>query len=834
MAVMWKWIRRFLAGLLLLTGIAAVLLSVHVYQTVSWSYRCLPDWDGTVAGCPLDNSVTVLRDEWGIPHIRAATEADAHFALGYCMAQDRLFQMECFQRMAHGQLSEILGPPLVKADCLIRLMGVGDLAQRVAAHPEELFPEEMLSSMHAFLAGINHFIGEGVLPWEFHALKIPCRPFALEDCLAVAGTLPISFADGLRTDLMKSMIREKIPEYDADVLFNGLEKIPVTIMESLEEATALQQAWMEEEKPTAETIAGVHQAATWLRLVMSPDWRQAPPGSNSWVLSGDRTKSGKPILANDPHIIFTNPSIWYEAHVSAGSFECYGYYMTPLPVPLIAHNDFCGWALTMLNTDDTDLQLLRLNPDNPNEYFHEGNWHPFTVEQHRISVRFGKDRYYECRSCPLGVLCCDFFKLLHAYDGPPLAVSWSGKTGGCFADLCGFYEMAHARNYEAFEQGVRKITAYRVNVSYADRDGTIAWWGTGTLSYYPPGVDSKSVIPAEKAASVKRNLYHAQDWLHLKNPPEGMIVTANNLPTAGPVGTAPCEISRLSGYFKPGDRAGRIREILESRKDWTIEALRAVQTDIQGYALRPLVSRMIALAESGMKEQDAASEEALRRLKRWDGRQSTDSVETTLFHFWLDSLFQELFSDKLDPELFRLYVACEDHWYAMQQLLDDRENLWWDRRATEDKETAAEAAARALQDACVRMKKELGANMRDWRWGRVHQLTFTHPFGYLPLLGRRVNIGPLEAPGANQTINNMVSKELHRYPVIAGPSTRRLIDFADPGRSLSILPTGNSGHLRSPHYADQAPLFMRGEYRYAFLSRDEAEKHGMHRLTLQP
>ncbi|NLN93228.1 MAG: penicillin acylase family protein [Candidatus Hydrogenedens sp.] len=834
MTITGKIMRRFFSGLFLLFLLLLAAGLIHLYQIRKQSYRCLPDYNGTVTNCPVSASVSVIRDQWGVPHIEGATVEDAHFALGYCLAQDRLFQMECFRRFSQGRLSEILGPPAVKIDCLARLMGVGPLAAKVSTRSEAFFPPELLSLMNAFLDGVNHFIGEGNLPWEFQALRTGCEEFQLVDCLSVAGTIAFTFADGIRTDLMKSMIREAVPGYDVDLLFNGFEAFPVTIMDSPDETTAFQESRRESEACTAAGMKGLEQAAQWLSLVMSSPWQQVPPGSNSWVLSGEKTKSGNAILANDPHIVFTNPSIWYEAHVSGGDFESYGYYLPPLPVPLLGHNDFCGWALTMLANDDADIHELTLDPDDPDRYFYDGEWRTFTREKEHITVRFGKDRDCEFRSCELGVVCNDFFNLYMDYTGPPLAVRWSGKEEHCFADLCAFYEMALARDYESFETGVRKVRSYRLNVSYADREGSIAWWGTGHLPWYPPDVDPKCVIPAGRGEEIIADHLRTQDWLHLKNPPEGMIITANNRPTLKPVGQGEKAITGLAGYFKASDRAGRIREILEERNDWTVEELQAVQMDNKGYTMRSLLPLMIRLARKGASSFSALEEESLARLESWDFEHGADSLGAPLFHFWFDSIFQEVFQNKLPERLYTLYAACEDNWFALRQLLEDEGNLWWDCPDTEKEEEAPEMVARALRDACARLQKELGSDPSQWRWGRVHQVTYTHPFGYIPLLGRLVNIGPLESGGSNQTVNNMLSKKLHNYHVIAGPSTRRLIDFAHPEESFTILPTGNSGHLRSPHYADQAELFIRGDYRKAYMSRALVEEHGIHRMTLEP
>lgn len=814
-----------------------VLLSLFLARVVWRSYSGMPDHDATVRSSKINAETRVVRDTWGVPHIQAASETDAYFALGYCMAQDRLFQMEVMRRLARGELAELLGPPVVKIDRIMRAFRLRAKADEFVAHSRERSTPEMNAAMDAFIAGVNDYIEHNTLPWEFAALMESCRPFTVADFVSVAAILPITFADGLRCDPLKSLLKKQFPEADVDMIFRGIEKTPITIMESIEEAAAFQREQAQSKNTPPQAVDGLESAARWLDAIAAyTGFAGTHLGSNSWVLSGDKTASGKPILGNDPHIAFTNPSIWYEAHLKYGDVENYGYHLPPIPVPLLGHNEDRGWGITMFSNDDIDMFLEKVNPENPNQVMYKGEWVDCETVRENIKVRLGRDVACDVRITPHGPIADDLLDLLLEYKGPPISMCWVWQRVD-YTDVDAFYEMSHARDYDHFEAAVRKITSPGLNISYADAEGNIAWWAAGLLPIRPAHVDHKALLEGWTGRDEFTQYLPFEVSPHLKNPPNGMIVTANNLCTVKPLGTPPLQVPFLQGYFKPGDRAGRIKELLQTRDDWTIEDLRAVQNDITGYSPRVTAPAMARLARADETALGSVERKALERVEAWDFRNDTSSIGATVFNYWMDSLLQAIFGDEMTERQLAMYTTVDDSWIALEDLLVETESPWWDDITTPERETAAHITARALKHACGKITDDLGANVDEWQWGKTHTLTFTHPFGYLPGLGRLLNIGPFPAPGARETINNMPSKSAHHYNVIAGPSTRRLIDFARPDQSLTILPTGNSGHVRSRHYDDQAAMFMRGEYRTALYNWNEieaAKEHEMRFLPMQP
>jgi len=829
-----KTILKCVALIVILVVACAGLWLVYAAQTR------LPDLDGELRHSSLVGEVRVVRDDWGVPHILADHETDAYFALGYVMAQDRLFQMELFLRLARGEMAELLGPPLVPIDKIVRSFRLRAQAERIVGNQEGL-PKGLRDAVAAFMAGINHCVKTQPLPFEFAVLHIPPREFTPVDCLTVAAVLPITFADGLRGDALVTLLKEKQPDLDIDALFPGYDnEVPVTIMETLEEAEAYLKA--QGTASPAAPVAGpasageeaaVHEGLAAVRSVLaslqSLSERFGPAlGSNSWVLGGSRTRSGKPILANDPHVGLTNPSTWYEAHLKYGKFENYGYHLPLIPFPILGHNRDRAWGMTMFANDDVDLYLEKFHPDDPNKVMYKGEWVDVETETETIKVRFGRDRQVTVRRTPHGPVITDAYRLLNDYDGADISLRWIWQQEE-YTDIQAVYNMAHARDYDSFAEAVSLFTSPGINVSYADRQGNIAWWAAGLVPIRPAHVNPKQLLDGASGKDEPLGYLPFEENPHLKNPPCGYIVTANNLSTVKPVGAA----GKLAGYWQPGDRAGRIEHALATQEHWTIDGLKAVQFDDRAYAAPAIVKCVTEILETATLT--PLEQQALATLAAWDFGHNVESTGASIYQVLCDFVLKNALVDEMGEKLFRNYCVLADHWNFFKHFVHEEGSPYWDDVTTPTKETCADIVLRSFQDTVAMLDKDLGGDVRRWAWGKIHTMEFKHPFGYLPPLGFVFNIGPFPSPGAAQVINNMLyAGGAHSYDVIAGPSTRRLIDYADPEHSLTILPTGNSGNFMSPYYDDQAAMFMTGQYRELRLTEEQIEAHTAHELCMKP
>jgi penicillin amidase len=795
----------------------------------------LPNLDGVISHPSLRGEVRVIRDDWGVPHIEAGNEPDAYFALGYAMAQDRLFQMEVLRRLARGEAAELLGPLAVPIDKIMRSFRLRPLAEAFFAQADGITPE-LKQAAEAFVAGINSCMEREPLPFEFSVLHIPVRPFTPADCLTVARILPITFADGLRTDSLVTLLKEHCPDKDIDALFPGYSKeIPTTVMESLEEAETYLKSRGRISEALPQTDHTVPVPAAELSALLKPlaslsDLIGPALGSNSWVLGPSRSQSGKPILANDPHIGFTNPSIWYEAHVTFGDFDLYGYYLPLIPFALLGQNTHHAWAMTMFANDDLDLYREKFHPDDPNKVMYKGEWVAARTETETIKVRFGRDQQCTVRTTPHGPVITDLFRRLNGYQGPEVALSWVWQRVK-YTDLLALYRMGRARDCDSFGEALSLITSPGINVSYADRDGNIAWWAAGLIPIRPKHVNPKTLLDGASGNDEILGYVPFAQNPHLKNPSCGYIATANNKSTVKPVGP----IEDLQGYWQPGDREGRIKQLLESRAKWSVEDLKAVQFDDTAYAAPRIVATVLETLKSSSAQFSGLETAAMHVLAQWDGGHGTESVGACIYQVLCDAILEDALRDEMGEQLFKNYGIVADHWNFFKYFITDDNSPYWDDVTTPERETRRDILLRSFRGTVSWLEKRLGRDIGRWNWGRIHTLEFKHPFGYLPLLGRIFNIGPFPASGGAQMVNNMLyARGRYNYDVLAGPSTRRLIDFGDPEHARSILPTGNSGNFMSPHYGDQAAMFMAGRYREARMTREQIQAHKLHEIRFLP
>jgi penicillin amidase len=837
MKTLFKFVLRFV----LVVVVAVLVLGGWLYWRAQAS---LPVWDGEIAHASLTGEVTVKRDEWGVPHIYAEHEADAYFALGYSQAQDRLFQLELMRRLAQGELSEILGPFIIpEVDAIARSFRLLPKAREHQALHKEKHPE-VQALAEAYCAGINHFVDTGELPVEFSILGIPPRHYEPADCMSVAAILPISFSDGMREDSLQGMLEKKFPGKDLFPFFPGYlkEDAPVTVMETIAEAQAFlrgisEPATAPEAAPADAAPAEVpaeEQEARALEGLLAPFSKYASAlgfhmGSNSWVVHGSKTASGKPMLANDPHIGFFNPGIWYEAHLKVGTFDLYGYYLPLIPMTLIGHNEHIAWALTMFANDDVDLFVEEFDPNDPSRVKYRGEWTEAKIEEETIKVRFGSDRTTPVRVTPHGPVITDLLRAMLDYEGPDVSLSWVWQHME-YTDLEGFHLMARAKNYEEFSAGVSKITSPGLNISYADAAGNIAWWAAGRIPVRAPHVNPKTLLDGASGNDEILGYVPFEENPHLFNPEEGYIVTANNKSTVKPVGGMPY----LQGYWQPHDRAGRIEQMLDERPGgWTLDDMARMQFDDQSYVGIEMAAIIAdALDPAGLSPLEA---QALEALRSWDAFHGLDSVGASVFWTTNEYIYSGWMGDEAGETGLRIYDTLADSWNAYKYHMRNPDLPGWDDVTTDAVESQQDILRAAFAQAVAKLAEVYGPDPAGWTWGKLHTVTFTHPLGYLPGFAQVFNIGPFPSTGGQHMVNNMIQTGSGAvYKVIAGPSTRRLIDFGDPAAGRAIVPTGNVGHFLSPHYDDQAEMFMKGEYRQTHLTDPDVDANERHRMVFKP
>lgn len=807
-----RFIRRTAAVLALVLFAAAAVIAWMVYAR-------LPQREGALPLSRLEAPVTVRYDERGVPHIRAENEADLYRALGYVHAQDRLFQMEMVRRLAQGELAEILGPRLLDTDRLFRTLGLRQHAQEYARKLDPASPA--VRALDAYLDGINQFQASRPAPLEFLLLGIPKRAFTPQDTVAVAGYLAYTFAPALRTEPVLTHIRDRLgPQYLQPFDFawhpQGLGQAPGTATAAAPAAPLLAP----DGRRTLARLAELSEQA--LEAAGVPRFE----GSNAWAVSGHRTQSGKPLLAGDPHIGFGVPAVWYEAHLSMPGFELYGHHPAVNPFALLGHNARFGWSLTIFPADDMDLVAEKPNPANANEVWHQGQWVALQSREETIRVKGQAEEKLVLRRSPHGPVVTDAFR--QEFGSQPVAMWWTFLESENPV-LEAFYALNRADTLEKARGAASLIHAPGLNVVWANAGGDIGWWAAARLVQRPEGVNPSLLLDGSTSQADKPGFLPFSQNPQEENPARGYIVSANHQPA----GEVP-----IPGYYSLADRAQRIGSRLAPAATtpaakWTVQNTQALQLDAgSGYAARVLKDLLPLLRPAAASDEERT---LLDALASWDGVHAIDGAAPTVFWQLLYEVAKAAMADELDETDFRNLLRTRAIDTALPRLIADPASPWWDRRGTPAVETREDTVRAAWQATLAHLRATFGPDAAQWTWGRAHTLTHNHPLGRQKPLDRVFDVGPLPAPGAREMPNNL-SMTIGPAPwaVNSGPSTRRLIDFAEPARALGINPVGQSGVPFDRHYADQAQPFIEGRYQPMHLAEEDIAAHTRGTLRLEP
>ena len=790
-----------------------VLLVVLLVAGAGWYvYSKQPTRTGMVELQHLQGPVTVRYDERGVPHIRAENEPDLYRALGYVHAQDRLFQMEVLRRLARGELAEVLGPKLLDTDKLMRSLRIRERAETYFASLDQQSPAFI--AMQAYLDGINQYQDSRARPVEFDVLGIPKRPFTAQDTISIAGYMAYSFAAAFRTEPLLTYVRDQLGANYLNVF--DLDWQPKGVLASQQGGAARPLASVDWKDLNA--LARLSEQA--LAEHGLPQFE----GSNAWVVAGSRTKSGKPLLAGDPHIRFSAPSVWYEAQLSAPGFDLYGHYQALMPFASLGLNHDFGWSITMFQNDDLDLIAEKVNPDNPNQVWYRGKWVDMTSSEQQIAVKGQAPVTLVLRQSPHGPIVND---ALGANVGKTPIAMWWGFLESPNPILEGFYQLNRADTLAKARSAAAKVQAPGLNIVWANAKGDIGWWAAAQLPKRPAGVRGGFILDGSTAEAEKDGFYPFSANPQEENPPRGYIVSANFQPVS-PTGMD------IPGYYNLADRGQQLnRQLGDKAVKWDLEASQKLQLGTTtGYGPRLLAPLLPVLREV---VSDPAELRLVEQLARWQGDYPLDSTSATLFNQFLFNLTDATMHDELGDGFFDTLLSTRVIDAALPRLAASADSPWWDNRDTLVKETRADTVKVAWQASLVHLRNTLGADFAQWQWGKAHTLTHGHPVGQQKPLDQVFNVGPFPAPGTHEVPNNLSAKiGPAPWPVTYGPSTRRLIDFADPAHSLTVNPVGQSGVPFNSHYEDQAEAYIEGVYFQAYLNEEEVAANTRSTLKLVP
>ncbi|WP_231422761.1 penicillin acylase family protein [Pseudomonas sp. Leaf59] len=777
--------------------IVLALLIVAVMAGVGgYVYSKQPTRQGTQTLANLQGSVTVRYDERGVPHIRAGNEADLYRALGYVQAQDRLFQMEMMRRLARGELAEVLGPKLLETDKLFRSLRIRERAADYVAHMDH--ESATWKALQAYLDGINQYQAGHPSPLEFDVLGIAKRPFTAEDSVSVAGYMAYSFAAAFRTEPLLTYIHDRLGSdylkvFDLDWQPRGALNLADSDWQHLGALARLSdQALADNGLPQFE-------------------------GSNAWAISGSRTQSGKPLLAGDPHIRFSVPAVWYEAQLSAPGFELYGYHNALSPMAFLGHNLDFGWSLTMFQNDDLDLIAEKTNPDNPNQVWYHGQWVDMTRSEQQIAVKGQEPVTLTLRRSPHGPI---INSVLGDNSGTTPIAMWWAFLDTDNRSLEGFYELNRADTLAKARAASSKVSAPGLNIVWANAKGDIGWWAAAQLPMRPPGVNAGMILDGSTPEGDKLGFYPFSANPQEENPARGYVVSANAQPVS-PTGM------EIPGYYNLPDRGQQLNaQLSDNSVKWNVTNSQALQLGTTTAFGPRLLAPLLPVLREVVK--DPAQLQLVEQLAAWKGDYPLESTSATLFNQFLFNLAEAAFHPKLGDALFKTLLSTRVIDAALPRLAASADSPWWDGKR-------ADTVKRAWDNSLSHLKATFGDDPTQWQWGKAHTLTHGHPLGSQQPLDQIVNVGPFAAPGTHEVPNNQSANiGPAPWPVTYGPSTRRLIDFADAAHALTINPVGQSGVPFDAHYSDQAQTYIEGGYEQAHFTDEEVTANTRGTLKLLP
>jgi penicillin amidase len=762
-----------------------------------------PVYKGNEKISGLEKPVSVYYDNYGIPHIYAENNLDAMIALGYAHAKDRLWQMELVSRIAAGKLSEIFGEKLIETDKFYLSLGIAKNSKEIVKNIDKNSP--FYKQTIAYLKGINDFVKTGATPIEYDLIGVTKKELTLEDIYNVFGYMSYGFAMANKTDPLLTAIQEKLGNEYVTNLNIGI-KPKNTLIKTHQKETAM---------TLAQTIHSMQEK--------SP----LPPfiGSNSWVVSPKKTKNGKVIFANDPHIGFSQPAVWYQAHINTPDTEIYGFYLALTPFPLLGHNHKIAYGLTMFENDDIDLYVEKVNPDNPDEYVYGDTYKKFQTRTVSIAVKDADTIQYTIRETIHGPIINDVVPQVKT--DAPVAMYWV-YTQRPNRMLEASYTMSRATNLEEFQKGPAIIHAPGLNVMYGDVEGNVAWWAAANLYKRANNAPTKLLLDGSKPKNHAIEFTPFSENPQAINPPWNYVYSCNNQPDS--------TVSKryIPGYYLAQDRAKRVVELLNAKDDWTQSEMEKMINDVTSSVAPDLVK--IILSNIDVNNLDSIEKVAYQQLKNWDGAATLKNIGITIYTQFHYEYLEEILGDELGNDIYELLSDTHLMGRMIEPLIKGENDIWSDDITTPDvKETNADIQLISFKNAVSMLREYLGEDVNTWTWDRVHTVEHKHPLGKVAAFRSYFNVGPFPVNGTNEVLNNQLFtyKGEPKYEVHGGPSTRRIIDFSDVENAKAIIPTGQSGNIMSPHYKDQAQLYLDGKFINMLINKEKIQKLE-NKLVLHP
>ncbi len=762
-------------------------------------------YDGIIETEEVGAPVDVYFDEYGVPSVFAETDEDMFFVAGYIGARDRLFQMSFMKYAYKGQLSKVLNDTLFAEDKFLRTLGFETIAEKSL----NKMPPEIVKNLQKTCDGINAYIqtlSPKEYPLEFRLIGIDELPtFEPKDIAGLSTMMAWELQGGWDSELFFGALQETLgEEYLSDIMPNYKKEYP-TIANT---ENVLLGSYREYASKTKK-----------LRKTLETD--KTGYGSNAWVVSGEKTSTGKPLLANDPHLALNLPPWWYEIRLKGASYNFGGYGLYGFPLPVLGHNENIAWGFTNVMTDDMDFYVETLNEDTT-KYFFNGKWEDLVIKKEKILLKSGKEKEIVIRSTHRGPIVSS----IHPHSKNKKAISFKWTEFDAFDETTALFKIAQAKNWTEFSEASKTFGAPGQNLTYADTEGNIGWRPGSKI---PIRSGAETLLPFDGTTSRHdwRGDVPFEEMPFLLNPQKGYISNGNNKAVDD---TYPYYISK---YWADPSRAQQIEKridaIISDKRKIEVVDMMDIQNDITSPFAKEINETILFLIKD---EKTEKFQKTMDLLRGYNGVEATGSQATMAFHTLYLRFLENTFSDeleKIDKEAMNTLLDLKSITsFAARKALSKNGSVWVDNVNTPKKET--------IQDVLMLSLEETHKSIEGKTWGFEHTVTFKHRLDNDPLVKNLVgfSVGPFPMAGSGWTPRAASYQQRNPFKVTSGASMRRIIDLSNLDNGFSVLPTGQSGLFGSPHYKDQTKLYNEDRYKPFRFSREAIKKESKNKLSFVP
>ncbi|HRX10152.1 MAG TPA: penicillin acylase family protein, partial [Draconibacterium sp.] len=693
-----KTLKRVLIGVLILAGVIIVsgFYLLHYIKTAA-----IPDYSKDIQIEGLSAEVNILRDSLGIPHIYTNNETDLYRAVGFAMAQDRLWQMDLLRRVTQGRLSEILGKDLVKTDILMRALRIQEKSEKILGKSTP----EIIHALEAFSEGVNVYMANQPLPPEFKILGYTPEPWKPVHSVNLIGYMSWDLTSGWGTELLIHQLQGKVSE----------NQIAQLIPKTEYQETAVFRDFNSSEIKIGETILSAGNQLEELGA-------QIFYGSNNWAVSGKKSKTGKPLLANDMHLGLLSPGIWYQMHQNIeGKLNVTGLVLPGQPFVIAGHNDSIAWGMTNVMVDDLDFYAEKLNEDST-KYLLDGEWKDLLIKTDFIKIKGEDDFENTMRFTHRGPIVNNFKKGADT----PISIHWLGNEMS--NEIRTVFLLNRASNWADFRDAVKTFTAVSQNIVYADVAGNIGLQcSAGVPIRAGNGIQ---IYPGDSSKYDWTGLVPFEELPFEFNPERGYVSSANNKTVPG---NYPYYISH---WFAQPDRIDRIREMLEEKELLGTEDFQAMHRDVKSKKAERFTPVFLTAinAESDLNQTET---ESLKILEDWKYELTRESVAASIFEIMYRKVCENLIKDDLSPEI---YENLKGQRTLLENLLlniqAEKSSEWIDDKTTPETETFDDIVTRSFKETIADLTAEKGEKTDNWNWGKIHTFTIKHPLGKVEILDK--------------------------------------------------------------------------------------------------